>query len=293
MCGTFRLRGSISQLFPPPHRTPPEKRRATSAKHTELARIGSFNNKGLKTFRFDFDSPFFVFCVSMLSLFFSIRVPLFGRHSRQESMFDPVMWMFVYPTAASKNNCPTMFNVRPPTASSLLALFDSTPSPLLRKEMLRRTQPTRLLVPHTKPTQPKHMDKPGVWGPAAGPDKDTLGKRMYFYRIKTLMRIGQLVSPFKTKKAVWLWRRTQTRVWKVSVFILVCSALVAMGNLWVLMMFYSTNVGPSTPTLERKVREHRLSKQILQMVRERERDLVTEQEQMAAAAQMATISAKK
>ena len=32
-------------------------------------------------------------------------------------------------------------------------------------------------------------------------------------------------------------------------------------------------MGPSTPVLERKVREHRVSKQIMQMVREREREL--------------------
>lgn len=150
--------------------------------------------------------------------------------------------------------------------------------------MLRRTAPRRFYRGHTAPTVPKHVDKPGIWGPNAGPMKDTLARRVYFYRIALLVQIGKLTKPLRTPNMVWMWRRTQTRVWKVTVFTLFGISVIMLGNIWVMFSFYATSVGPSSPALERKVREHRLSKQIMQMVREREREIAVDKEVSAVAA---------
>ena len=147
--------------------------------------------------------------------------------------------------------------------------------------MLRRNL-TRLR--HTLPTPAKHLDKPGFWGPTGGPAKDTLARRVYFGRLRLLAEIGKLTKPFRTKKSIWMWRRFQTRVWKTTVAVLALSVLIMLGNVWILMLCYMQDTRPSSPALERKVREHRLSKQIMQMVRERERDLANETEALEVAA---------
>lgn len=142
--------------------------------------------------------------------------------------------------------------------------------------MLRRSQVSRFYRGHTSATQPKHIDKPGVWGPLAGPPKDTLARRTYFYRLVLFNKIGKLTKPFRTNKARWIWRKTQLRVWKFTVFVCASISFILIGNLWFTFVYHATAVGPTTPVLERKVREHRVSKQILQMVREKERDVATE-----------------
>ena len=55
-----------------------------------------------------------------------------------------------------------------------------------------------------------------------------------------------------------------------------------MLQLWIMVTYHAYAVGTSTPVLERKVREHRVSKQVLQMVRVRERELSQEAELEAA-----------
>ena len=132
------------------------------------------------------------------------------------------------------------------------------------------------------PTPPKHSDLPGVWGPAAGPQGDTLARRYEFGKYLVLHKVGQLTAPFKTRKVVWVWRRFQARVFKVSAFLLVSAAVFIAGNVWILLVSHGSVVGSATPVLERKVREHRVSKQIITMVREREKELTVELEQSDA-----------
>jgi hypothetical protein len=152
--------------------------------------------------------------------------------------------------------------------------------------MLRRTRVARVGFGrnHTAPTFPKYIDKPGVWGPAGGPHKDTLARRWEHSRLSISRKIGTLTQPFRTKKAVWLWRRLQARVWKTTVLCIMLFSVLMIGNIWIMMVYHAYNIGPSTPVLERKVREHRVSKQIVQMVREREQELVVSKEQTDAAA---------
>jgi hypothetical protein len=75
-----------------------------------------------------------------------------------------------------------------------------------------------------------------------------------------------------------MWRRFQLQAWKTSVMTLVFVSLLLYGNAWLSFVYHAYAVGPTTPVLERKVREHRVSKQIMQMVREREKDSVMDAE---------------
>ena len=152
--------------------------------------------------------------------------------------------------------------------------------------MMRATRMTRFASygygGHTRPTTPKYIDKPGIWGVAGGPAKDTLARRVDFYRLLLMTKIGRATAPFKTKRVVWFWRKLTVRVWKTTVLTIVLICMLMIGNIWIMMVFHAYQIGPSTPVLERKVREHRVSKQIMQMVRERERELSGQQEQNAA-----------
>eukprot|EP00758_Cryptobia_borreli_P017789 Tbor_TRINITY_DN6223_c0_g2::TRINITY_DN6223_c0_g2_i1::g.1851::m.1851 len=142
--------------------------------------------------------------------------------------------------------------------------------------MLRRTAPLGFYRGHTSQTQQKFIDKPGLWGPLGGPPKDTLARRMYFYRILLFNKIGRITRPFRTNQARWVWRKIQLRVWKTSVFTIAFIIMILIGNLWCIFVYHAYAVGPTTPVLERKVREHRVSKQILGMVREKEKDISQE-----------------
>ena len=131
---------------------------------------------------------------------------------------------------------------------------------------------------HTAITQQKYSDRPGIWGPTGGPPKDTLARRVLFYRMLVFNKIGRLTQPFRTPTARWMWRRFQLQAWKTSVMTLVFVSLLLYGNAWLSFVYHAYAVGPTTPVLERKVREHRVSKQIMQMVREREKDSVMDAE---------------
>lgn len=129
---------------------------------------------------------------------------------------------------------------------------------------------------HVAPTPSKFTDRPGMWGPAAGPVKDTLARRVLFYRMLGMNKIGRLTKPFRTNRARWLWRKAQFKMWKSFVMLMCFLCIVLSGNIWLTFVYHAYTVGPSTPVLERKVREHRVSKQIMQMVREHERDIAQE-----------------
>lgn len=144
--------------------------------------------------------------------------------------------------------------------------------------MLRITRSRFLARGHLTPTPPKQADRPGMWGPGAGPHKDTLARRTLFYRMVLMNKIGRITKPFRTPRARWIWRKTQLHVWKASVMTMVFISLLLFGNAWISFVYHAYAVGPTTPVLERKVREHRVSKQIMQMVREREREVETETE---------------
>jgi hypothetical protein len=152
--------------------------------------------------------------------------------------------------------------------------------------MLRGTRFARMsrygFGSHTVPTQPKYLDKPGLWSVSGGPPKDTLARRVDFYRLLFLHKIGRMTAPFKTKRVVWAYRKFTTRLWKGTVLTLVAFILLLSGNIWVLMVFHAYQMGPSTPVMERKVREHRVSKQILEMVRGRETELARARETQEA-----------
>lgn len=51
---------------------------------------------------------------------------------------------------------------------------------------------------HLAPTPSKYTDKPGMWGPGAGPAKDTLARRVLFYRMLFMNKIGFLTKPLRT-----------------------------------------------------------------------------------------------
>ncbi|RNC37461.1 hypothetical protein TcCL_NonESM13371, partial [Trypanosoma cruzi] len=87
-----------------------------------------------------------------------------------------------------------------------------------------------------------------------------------------------LTKPFRTNRVRWIWRKTQLQLWKTFVMSMVFMCLLLFGNIWLSFVYHAYTVGPTTPVLERKVREHRVSKQILQMVREREKEMVKEEE---------------
>ena len=141
---------------------------------------------------------------------------------------------------------------------------------------------------HLTPTRPKYTDRPGVWGPQSQKEGDTLARRWEFYRFVLSQKFGKLTAPFRSKKAVWTFRVWQTRVWKTTTLCLIAFSFLLMGNIWCLLLYHAYSVGASTPVLERKVREHRISKQILGMVREREKDLTIINEQDAAKAVLAS-----
>lgn len=144
--------------------------------------------------------------------------------------------------------------------------------------MLRRTVTRPMGRGHLAPTVQKYSDRPGMWGPGGGPVKDTLARRTMFYRMLAMNKIGVLTRPFRTNRARWIWRKTQMQLWKTFVMCMVFMCVVLSGNIWLSFVYHAYTVGPSTPVLERKVREHRVSKQIMQMVRERERDVSQEQQ---------------
>ncbi|KAL7701198.1 hypothetical protein N2W54_002657 [Lotmaria passim] len=144
--------------------------------------------------------------------------------------------------------------------------------------MLRRSPIARMNRGHLTPTPSKYSDRPGMWGPGAGPVKDTLARRTMFYRMLVMNKIGRLTKPFRTNRVRWIWRKTQLQVWKTCVMTMVFICLILFGNIWLSFVYHAYTVGPTTPVLERKVREHRVSKQIMQMVRERERDMTQEEE---------------
>ena len=132
----------------------------------------------------------------------------------------------------------------------------------------------RTLGSHTAPTPPKHLDKPGLWSATQGPYKDTAGRRARHLHIKVMGNIGKLTKPFRTVKTKIMWRKFTNRVFKSTVGILVFLTLCVWVVTMVTVVFYAqAKAGPSTPQLERKAREHRLSRQIIQMVREREREI--------------------
>lgn len=163
--------------------------------------------------------------------------------------------------------------------------------------MLRRTQGLRVTGRHTAPTPPKYADLPGIWGPRGGPPKDTAARRFDFYRLVLMHKIGKLTAPFKTERVKWMWRKLQMRLWKGSVLVIVSLSALLIGNMIIIMLYQAYSVGPSTPVLERKAREHRVSKQIVQMVRQTEKDLTQEQDRAEAAlvvqANKAAAEAKK
>lgn len=149
---------------------------------------------------------------------------------------------------------------------------------------MRVSRISRLQRGHIEPTPPKFVDKPGIWGPTGGPVKDTLSRRTLFYRMVLMNKIGRLTKPFRTPKVQWAWRKLQLRAWKTSVFVILFMCLLCVINLWVSFVYHAYAIGPTTPVIERKIREHRVSKQVLQMVRERERDITQESEIQAARA---------
>lgn len=150
-----------------------------------------------------------------------------------------------------------------------------------------RATPALLVGNHLKPTYPKHSDKPGMWSATAGPQKDTLARRVNFYKWVSMAKIGKFTAKFKTKENVWRFRVFQARLWKGTVICIVALSAVLMGNIWCLLAYHAYSVGPTTPVLERKVKEHRISKQIMGMVREREKELTREKELEEAAANLA------
>ncbi|AYU77932.1 hypothetical protein conserved [Leishmania donovani] len=144
--------------------------------------------------------------------------------------------------------------------------------------MLRRCTVPRMNRGHLAPTPSKYSDRPGMWGPGAGPVKDTLARRTMFYRMLVMNKIGFWTKPFRTNRARWIWRKTQMQLWKTMVMSMVFICVILFCNIWLSFVYHAYTVGPTTPVLERKVREHRVSKQIMQMVRERERDITQEEE---------------
>jgi hypothetical protein len=141
---------------------------------------------------------------------------------------------------------------------------------------------------HLKPSAPKYSDKPGMWGPNAGPNKDTLARRWEFGKFVSMKKIGELTAPFKSKENVWRFKVFQARLWKGTVIFLVSLSVILMGNVWCLLAYHAYSVGPSTPVLERKVKEHRISKQIMSMVREHEHELTIEKELAEATQNLAS-----
>ncbi|ESL11548.1 hypothetical protein TRSC58_00698 [Trypanosoma rangeli SC58] len=156
--------------------------------------------------------------------------------------------------------------------------------------MLRRCQRRFMNRGHLMPTPSKYSDRPGMWGPGAGPPKDTLARRSMFFRMLVMNKIGRLTRPLRTNRVRWIWRKTQLQLWKTFVMSMVFMCVILFGNIWLSFVYHAYTVGPTTPVLERKVREHRVSKQILQMVREREKEMVREEELEAA---KQTIAAQK
>ncbi|RNF09844.1 hypothetical protein TraAM80_01869 [Trypanosoma rangeli] len=156
--------------------------------------------------------------------------------------------------------------------------------------MLRRCQRRCMNRGHLMPTPSKYSDRPGMWGPGAGPPKDTLARRSIFFRMLVMNKIGRLTKPLRTNRVRWIWRKTQLQLWKTFVMSMVFMCVILFGNIWLSFVYHAYTVGPTTPVLERKVREHRVSKQILQMVREREKEMVREEELEAA---KQTIAAQK
>ena len=167
---------------------------------------------------------------------------------------------------------------------------------MLRSSSALRMSATPVLLiagNHLKPTAPKYSDKPGMWGPNSGPQKDTLSRRWEFLKFVSMKKIGQLTEPFKTKESRWRFKVFQARLWKGTVIFLVSFSMILMGNVWCLLAYHAYSVGPSTPVLERKVKEHRISKQIMSMVREHERELTVEKELAEASKNLATAGSAK
>ena len=151
--------------------------------------------------------------------------------------------------------------------------------------MLRRTSRVKYGFISARPggNTAKHSDAPGLWGPDGGPAQDTLARRFEFGKKVLSFKIGKLTAPFKTQRSLWIFRRVQARLFKLCVMIMFASGMFLLGNVWMLVISHAMVVGSSTSVLERKVREHRVSKQIIGMVRERERELEIERDEQLTA----------
>lgn len=155
-----------------------------------------------------------------------------------------------------------------------------------------RASPVLLFGNHLKPSVPKYSDKPGMWGPNAGPVKDTAARRWEWYKTVAMKKIGKLTAPLKTRENVWRFRVFQARLWKGIVIFLVSLSVLLLGNVWCLLAYHAYSVGPTTPVLERKVKEHRISKQIMGMVREQEKHLSLQKELEEASRNLAAAQGK-
>ena len=140
---------------------------------------------------------------------------------------------------------------------------------MLRLSTVRR-------VGHTSPTPAKYSQLPGMWGVEAGPQQDSLSRRLFFYRKVFFRRIGQLTAPFKTPRVKYIYRRTRFHLFRTSILTMATVGIALFLHVIISMMYHQYTVGTTSRNLERKIREHRVSKQVLQMVREREREIVHE-----------------
>jgi hypothetical protein len=131
---------------------------------------------------------------------------------------------------------------------------------------------------HTITTVPKYTNKPGVFGTHGGPRVDTLARRIEFNRRLFFHRIGKLTKPFKTPTVTWMWRRLTWNLFRAGVAVLLFIIAAMALQIWLMVTYHALAVGQTTPVLERKVREHRVSKQVLQMVRTREREITDDAE---------------
>ena len=117
---------------------------------------------------------------------------------------------------------------------------------------------------------------PGRWGAHEGPPRDSLGLRMRYVRERILTSVGKLTKPFRTPRAVYLYRKIQTRIFTAFIATLVIFIALQVISFFVLMLYSAYSVSPSTPILQRKAHEHRVGKQIMTMVRKRELEIAQE-----------------
>ena len=123
---------------------------------------------------------------------------------------------------------------------------------------------------------------PGKWHPREGPPGDTLARRIYFYHRVLMARIGNLTAVVKTPRSRYLFRKMQARLFKFTSLTLALFCVFTFGCLWMIVAYNAFAAGPPTAILQKKTREHRVSKQIMTMVREREADLAQKQHETEA-----------